>query len=46
MRGILGSSRADQGFGFFSVEFPEDHVSALKSDDHIHVELDAEVKHQ
>ncbi|KAL1996507.1 hypothetical protein VTN49DRAFT_8107 [Thermomyces lanuginosus] len=30
----------------FTVEFPEDHVSALKSDDHIHVELDAEVKHQ
>ncbi|KAF3388473.1 hypothetical protein F1880_003978 [Penicillium rolfsii] len=30
----------------FSVEFPDDHVDTLESDDHVHVEKDGEVKTQ
>ncbi|KAF9890769.1 hypothetical protein FE257_005638 [Aspergillus nanangensis] len=30
----------------FTVEYPEDHVGVLESDDHIHVEQDGEVKIQ
>jgi hypothetical protein len=29
-----------------SVEFPDDHVDTLESNDHVHVEKDAEVKTQ
>lgn len=29
-----------------SVEFPDDHVDTLESNDHVHVERDAEVKTQ
>jgi hypothetical protein len=30
----------------YSVEFPDDHVDTLESNDHVHVEKDAEVKTQ
>ncbi|PGH18336.1 hypothetical protein AJ80_04514 [Polytolypa hystricis UAMH7299] len=30
----------------FTVEYPDDHVSVLKSNDHVHVEQDGEVKTQ
>ncbi|KAJ5905695.1 uncharacterized protein N7473_002611 [Penicillium subrubescens] len=30
----------------FVVEFPDDHVDTLESNDHVHVEKDAEVKTQ
>ncbi|KAJ5679220.1 hypothetical protein N7462_007464 [Penicillium macrosclerotiorum] len=30
----------------FTVEYPEDHVDTLESNDHIHVEKDAEVNTQ
>jgi len=31
---------------FDSVEFPDDHVDTLESNDHVHVEKDGEVKTQ